>query len=184
VDYANNQENKWYNESGLSNHMKRDKSNFEFLTEEKGGNVTFGNNAPTKIRGKGTVALDEDKKGNTKAQNVLYLDGLKHNLLSVSQMCDQGKNGIFHSRGHKVMDANTGKIVVKEVKTLGNVYVLEEGKEKCCSGKTDESWIWHRRLDHLSFYHLVKLGKKYVVRDMHKISKPENIICKSCQFGK
>lgn len=27
-------------------------------------------------------------KDKTKAQNVLCVDGLKHNLLSVSQMCD------------------------------------------------------------------------------------------------
>ena len=45
--------------------MTRDKSKFEFLTEEKGGNVTFGNNAQARIRGKGIDALDEDKKGKT-----------------------------------------------------------------------------------------------------------------------
>jgi hypothetical protein len=43
-------------------------------------------------------------------------------------MCDQGNNVLFHSKGCKVMDANTRKIVVKAVRTSGNVYVLEEGK--------------------------------------------------------
>ena len=43
---------------------------FEFLTEEKGGNVTFGNNAPARIRGKWTVVLDKDKKGKIKAQTI------------------------------------------------------------------------------------------------------------------
>jgi len=109
---------------------------------------------------------------------------LKQKLLSVSQMCDQGHDVLFHSKGCKVIDANTKKIVVKAIKTSGNVYVLEEGKEKCCIGKTDERWIWHKRLGHLSFNQLVKLGRKYVVRDMPKISKPENIVCKSYQFGK
>jgi hypothetical protein len=114
---------------------------FEFLNGQKCGIVTFGNNAPTRIRGKAIVVLDEDKKGKTKAHNVLYVDGLKHNLLSVSQMCDQGHNALLHSRGCKVMDANIGNTFVKEVRTSGNVYVLEEGKEKCCIGKTDESWL-------------------------------------------
>jgi len=82
------------------------------------------------------------------------------------------------------MDVNIGNIVVKAVKTLGNVYVLEEGKEKCCIGKTNKSRIWHKRLGHLIFNQLVKLGRKDVVQDMPKISKLENIICKSCQFGK
>jgi hypothetical protein len=105
-------------------------------------------------------------------------------MLSVIQMCDQGHNVLFHSKGCKVMDANTGKIVVKAVITSGNVYVLEEGKEKCCIDKNDESWIWKKRLGHISFNQLVKLGRKYVVRDIPKISKPKNIVYKSCQFGK
>jgi hypothetical protein len=105
--YAKNQENQCYIDSGYSKHMKLDKSKFEFLTEEKSGNVNFGNNAPTRIRGKRTVVLDEDKKGKTKEQNVLYVDGLKHNLLSVSHMCDQKHNVLFHSKGCKVTDANT-----------------------------------------------------------------------------
>jgi hypothetical protein len=82
------------------------------------------------------------------------------------------------------MDENIGKTIVKAVKTSGNVYVLEEGKEKCCIGKTDECWLWHKILLHLIFNQLVKLGRKNAVRDMPKIFKPENIVCKSCQFGK
>ena len=63
------------------------------------------------------------------------------------------------------MDANTGKIVVKAVKTSGNVYVLEEGKEKCCIGKTDDRWIWPKILGHIIFNQIVNLVRKYVVRD-------------------
>jgi hypothetical protein len=105
---------------------------------------------------------------------------LKKKLLSVSQMWDQGHNFLFHSKGCKVMDVNTWKTTVKIVRTSGNVYVLEEGKEKCCICKTDERWIWHKRLGHISFNHLVNIGRKDVVQDMPKISETENIIYKSC----
>jgi hypothetical protein len=97
------------------------------------------------------------KKGKTKSQNELYVDGLKHNLLNVSQMCDQRHNVLFNSKVCKVMDANTWKTVVKEVRIAWNVYVLEEDKEKGCIGKIDESCLWHKRLGHLSFNQLVKL---------------------------
>lgn len=40
----------------------------------------FGNNSPTIIKGKGILILQEM----TKAQNVLYVEGIKHRLLSVS----------------------------------------------------------------------------------------------------
>jgi hypothetical protein len=99
-------------------------------------------------------------------------------------MSNEGHNFRFHSKGCKVMYANTGKTIVKAIRTSGNVYVLEEGKGKCCIGKTDESWLWHKRLGHLSFNQLVKLGRKDDARDIPKISKPENTVCNSCQFGK
>ena len=61
---------------------------------EKENNVTFGNDTPAVIKGKGSVFLKEKVKAN----DVMYVDGLKHNLLSVSQMCDQGTEVVFSSK--------------------------------------------------------------------------------------
>jgi len=58
---------------------------------EKEKNVSFGNDTPTVINGNGSIFLKEK----VKAGNVMYVDGLKHNLLSVSQMCDQGNEVVF-----------------------------------------------------------------------------------------
>lgn len=72
--------------------MTRDKSKFLSLNEKDiWNNVNFSNNAPTRIKGKDIVKLDQ----NTKAQNVPYVEGLKHNLLSVSQICDNGYDVTF-----------------------------------------------------------------------------------------
>ncbi len=48
--------------------MTGEKSKFMSLSENKSRNVTFGNDAPGKIRGKGMVSLSN---GKGKAQNVL-----------------------------------------------------------------------------------------------------------------
>jgi hypothetical protein len=70
-------------------------------------------------------------------------------------------------------------------RTYNNVYILDmEGEEKCCLGKEDESWLWNRRLGHISFENLIKANKKEAVRDLPKIIKPSNPICKHCQIGK
>lgn len=58
---------------------------------EKEKNVTFGNDSPTVIKAKGSVFLKEK----VKIGNVMYVDGLKHNFLSVIQMCDQGNEVVF-----------------------------------------------------------------------------------------
>jgi hypothetical protein len=56
--------------------MTGGKSKFLSLSESKSGNVTFGNDAPRKIKGKGMVSLSN---GKGKSQDVLLVDGLKHN---------------------------------------------------------------------------------------------------------
>jgi hypothetical protein len=73
--------------------MTWDRTKFLTLKEEKGGSVTFGDKASARIVGKGIVNIDNEK---TKTHNVLYVKGLKHNILSVIQMCDQGYNQTFH----------------------------------------------------------------------------------------
>jgi hypothetical protein len=83
---AQRQKNPWYIDSGCSKHMTGDKSKFLTLSESKSGNVTFGNDAPGKIKGKGMISLSN---GKGKAQDVLFVEGLKHNILSVIQVCDR-----------------------------------------------------------------------------------------------
>ena len=108
--YAEGQENLWYIDSGCSKHMTGDKEKLgSYSALEKGKKVSFGNDTPTTIKGKGTTQLKEK----VKAGNVLYVDGLKHNLLSVSQMCDQGTDVIFRTNGCLVRDLDTGKTVIK-----------------------------------------------------------------------
>ena len=106
--------NPWYIDSGCSKHMMGDKDNFLSLSERKSGNVTFGNDAPGKIKGKGMVSLSN---GKGKAQYVLLVDGMKHNLLSVSQMCDKGCEVLFTSKDCKIKSVNSGQVVAKGIRT-------------------------------------------------------------------
>nr|AAR96003.1 retrotransposon-like protein [Musa acuminata] len=77
---------RWYLDSGCSRHMTGDPSQFSKLTSIDEGYVTFGDNNKGKIIGKGTIG----NKSNFFIEDVLLVDGLKHNLLSISQLCDKG----------------------------------------------------------------------------------------------
>jgi hypothetical protein len=102
------------------------------LKEEKGESVTFGDNSSARIVGKVIVSLDDK---NTKTHNVLYVEGLKNNLLSVNNMCDQGYNLTFHSKGCEIRKTTSGRLVANENRTSSDVYILDEVKgEKCCMG--------------------------------------------------
>jgi hypothetical protein len=81
---------------------------------------------------------------------------MKHNLLSMSQMCDQGHKVTFDSQKCEIRKEGSRKLIATAARTSSNIYVLSEiGNEKCCLRKEDESWIWHRRMVHIHFDNLV-----------------------------
>jgi hypothetical protein len=162
--------------------MTGDRDKFITLRKERDGSVSFGNDDSTKIIGKGTVRIGNK---NEKAENVLLVKDMKHNLLSVSQMCDQVHKVDFDSQKCEIRKKGLGILISTTAITSSNIYVLSEiGNEKCFLGKEDESWIWHRRMGHMHFDNLVKFNKREAIREMPQITKPINTLCKHCQQGK
>ena len=115
------------------------------------------------------------------ADNVLLIKNMKHNLLSVSQMCDQGHTFLFNSKKCEIRKEGSRILVEKSIRNPNNIYILNEiGKEICFLGKEDESWIWHKRMGHMHFDNIVKISRKEVVREILEISNLANIMCKHC----
>jgi hypothetical protein len=75
--------------------MTGDRDKFLTLRKERDGSVSFGNDDSTKIIGKGTIRIENK---NTMAEIVQLVENMKHNILSVSQMCDQGHKVTFDSQ--------------------------------------------------------------------------------------
>ena len=79
---------------GCSKHVIGYLSKFIRLKRDQKRKVTFGDNLSFKIIGKEIVALSNK----VKAKNVLLVENLKPNLLSVTQTCDEGHICIFDSK--------------------------------------------------------------------------------------
>jgi hypothetical protein len=75
--------------------MVGDTDGFLTLRKEIYGLVSFGNDDSAKIIGKATIRIGNN---NTKEENVILVKDMKHNLLSVSQMCNQGHKFTFDSQ--------------------------------------------------------------------------------------
>jgi hypothetical protein len=82
--------------------MTGDKYRFLTLKKERDGSVSFGNDKSTRIIGKGAVNLESK---DATAENVLLVENMKHNLLSVIQMCDQGHILVFDSKKCEIRKA-------------------------------------------------------------------------------
>jgi len=74
--------------------MTGDVSLLTRLTLKHGGYVTYGDNTKDKIVG----SCDIEVRGNLTIQNVLLVEGLKHNLLSISQLCAKGLQVTFQPK--------------------------------------------------------------------------------------
>ncbi|XP_070049914.1 uncharacterized protein [Nicotiana tomentosiformis] len=103
-------------------------------------------------------------------ENVYYVNDLKYNLLSVSQICDKGNKMEFLSKICTITTLVTGE-VVSMAKRYKNIYVadfesLQCGDMSCLKAIDDDAKLWHRRLGHASFSLLNKLIQKDLVRGL------------------
>ena len=106
--------------------MTGDQNKFVNL-KKKGGNVAFGYDSSTKKLRKGTVNLGNE---NVKAGKFLLVEDLKHNLLSVSKICDQGYTLTFDSRKCKIRENNSRILVASEKRRPNNIYILDMNKRE------------------------------------------------------
>ena len=109
----------WYLDNSCSRHMTGNKALFRTLFEGKIGTVTFGDGSKSMIRGIGIVNI----RGLLVFEDVWYVDGLKANLLSISQICDNGLNVLFTKYECEILDGG-GDCMCIGVRTIGNCYSI------------------------------------------------------------
>ncbi|PKU84404.1 Retrovirus-related Pol polyprotein from transposon TNT 1-94 [Dendrobium catenatum] len=147
--------------------MTSDANQFVVLESRTGGKVTLGDNTTKKVVGAGIIGNSK----NLMIENVLLVDGLKHKLLSISQLCDKGFIVQFFANSCITSLSNN---TILQGKRINNVYILD----------LDDSWLWHRRLCHVSMKILRKVTRKDLVRGVPKLKFSKDHLCDACQLGK
>jgi hypothetical protein len=72
-----------------------------------------------------------------------------------------------------------GFLTATTTRTPNNMYILNEiEEERCCLGKEDEIWFWHRIMGHIHFDNFVNINKNKFVREMPEIES-QRILCAS-----
>jgi len=162
--------------------MTRVKSKFVNLILKQEGHVTYGDNNKGKIFGRGTMG----DKNNFLIHDVLYVEGLKHSLLSISPLCDKGYQVTIKSNTCELRLPNSHEVVLIG-KRVNNIYLLDISHPTsigCLLTKHEESWLWHRRIAHIHRHHLNKLISKYLVIGLPKLKFEKYHICEACQKEK
>jgi len=155
----------------------------DFTRKEKGF-VSYGDNNQAKILGKGVVG----NLSTTTIKDVMLVDGLKHNLLSISQFCDNEFTISFNTQCC-IIQHNDDKDIMFKGLHVDNVYVLDlddvsSSGAKCLIAKNEDSWLWHRRLSHVHFDLLNKIVSKDLAVGLPKIKFEKDRLFDACQKGK
>ena len=170
----------WYLDSGCSRNIIGDRSVFKVFESKKGGNVTFGDGSKSQIKGKGVIS----RPGLPDITNILYVEGLRVNMLSISQICDQDFMVLFLKGKCLVMD-ESGKKLISGVHTLHNCYSLVPNADIVCNSiRLPNEDLWHHRIGHASYKHLSIVSKHESILGIPKLRRVSNVVCGPCQLGK
>src|SRR4051812_36104701 len=107
-------------DSRCSKHMTKKIKMLSSLQHKDDGLVTFGDNNKCKVVAIGNVGQDK----NLLIKSVILVDGLRHNLLSISQLCDKGYKILFDNEVCYLYDLQIKNIITKD-KRERNIYVID-----------------------------------------------------------
>lgn len=90
------------------------------FNEKENDHVTYKNNTKGKILSEGIV----ENPSIITIENVLLVKELKHNLLSIIQLCDKGYHVIFYSFSCIIEHKTSNDLVLKGSR-IDNIYMLD-----------------------------------------------------------
>ncbi|WVZ84368.1 LOW QUALITY PROTEIN: hypothetical protein U9M48_031407, partial [Paspalum notatum var. saurae] len=163
-------EDVWIMDFGCSRHMTGNRKWFSSLnpmsTKEY---ITFGDNGQGKVMGVSSVSLS----AKLSLREVAFVRNLGFNLVSISQLLDEGFEVRFKKGACCVLDAL--ETLVCSLLPFGQVFMVDltsvSGPARCLvASPSADIWKWHRRLGHLSFDLLLRAEK--------------DLACHPCRHGK
>ncbi|GKC15937.1 retrovirus-related pol polyprotein from transposon TNT 1-94 [Tanacetum coccineum] len=169
---------------GSTVHSTTDHNLFDhFKREQPGPKAVFGDNSSCITEEYGSINC-----GGIVFTKVAFVNGLKYNLISISQLCDAKYIVKFDDKQGTIFNAN--KEIVLIAPRRNNVYVLDisslSSNGTCFFAKASESvnWLWHKRLSHCNFKKINKLAKQNKVLGLPSLFYSKDKPCTTCEKGK
>jgi hypothetical protein len=115
-------------------------TSFQYSNDES-RNIVFGDNGKGEVLGLGKIAISNDNS----ISNVLLVNLLRYNLLSVSQLCEMGYNCLFMEKGVEVYRRVDSPIQfmghLKEKLYLVDFTTNRVNPETCLMAKSSMGWL-------------------------------------------
>jgi len=175
----------WYLDSGCSSHMSGRKDWFVNIKPSMKNMVKFANDNTLAAEGVGDVLIMRKDGKRSVISNVLYIPGMKSNLLSIGQLVEKNYKVSIEDKMMRVLDSN-GRLILKAPMSQNRTFKIELNvmEHKCLATATSrDEWIWHYRLGHLNFKDIRDLKRRNMVLGLPEIDIP-NKVCEECVQAK
>ena len=125
----------------------------------------------------GKIAITNDLS----IQNVLHVEDVCFNLLSVGQLCDLGYQCIFTANDVLVTNVQDNELIFKGFR-YQNIYPVdftskEANLTTCLFTKSSQGWLWHMRLAHIGMNQLKKVFKGNLVHGVKDVTFEKDKLC-------
>lgn len=163
--------------------MTNNKNLFLSLKKKDGGSVIFCNNRKCKAVGVRNTGDDT-----LKLLDILLVDDLEYNFISISQQYDKGTSILFKPSLCSIINHDTGSTIFRENKHA-NVYImnfndLNPNGKNCLVEGGDDTNLWRRKIGRASMGLLQNLSKKELVRGKPLTTYEIDKVCEACIKGK
>jgi hypothetical protein len=144
----------------------------------------FGDSGKSEVIGIDNISITDHQSHS----NVLLVDSLSYNLLSVSQLCGMGYDCMFTNVDVKIVRREDSYVAFTGL-LKGKLYLVDFTTSKvtpetCLVAKYDKGWLWHRRLAHVGMRNLAKHQKDNHIIGLTNVMFEKDRICGACQAGK
>jgi len=145
--------------------------------------ITFGDKGRGRVLSEGAIQVSDTFM----LKRVALVKNLGFNLLSVSQLLDEGYEVRFKRGDSKILDSRGDLVcmIIPEGQIFRADFSRSFGPSRCLiAGTSSELWKWHRRLGHVSFDLLTRLSALDLIRGLPKLKFEKDLVCAPCRHGK
>ncbi|WJX39045.1 hypothetical protein P8452_26635 [Trifolium repens] len=176
----------WYFDSGCSNHMTGNRSILTDFDEYLNTKIRLANSDSIKAEGMGNVVIQRSNGKKAVIEKVLYVPGMKCNLMSIGQLISKGFKIVIEDETLQLFDSKK-RLIFKTAQSKNRIYKTQiKAIEATCLSATSEdkdSDLWHKRYGHLNFKSLSMLNSKCMVLGLPSVITPVDT-CTTCLLVK
>ncbi|GJR91738.1 retrovirus-related pol polyprotein from transposon TNT 1-94 [Tanacetum coccineum] len=153
-------------------------------SKEPGPKVIFEDDSSGDTEGYGSV-----KYNGITFTRVAYVNGLKHKLISISQLCDANFKVLFTKTQGTIFNQNDEVVLISSRRR--NVYIIDmssynKESNTCFFSKASPSvnGLWNKRLSHLIFKNINNLAKHNLVSRLPSLTLSKDKNYSACEKRK